>query len=367
MKMRFDKNLDHIKTYEAGKPIELVVREFGIAKKDVVKLASNENPFGCSKKVRKNISKNLHKMSLYPDDSMFMLKAGLAKRFGVDEKNIIIGNGSDQVIEFALRAKNQGAILTAGITFAMYEIYAKQLGLKVLKTPSKSHSLKDFARMYEEHKEQISVVFLCLPNNPLGECLNARDVYNFLKTIDKNTLVVIDGAYQEYAAFKDEAKQIKADELIKNFPNALYLGTFSKAYGLGGMRLGYGIGDESVIQAMYKLRPPFNITSLSLQAGIVALKDEKFIQKSLEKNAKELKKYEKFAQDLGIKYIPSYTNFITFLMPKEKKSTNISDFLLKKGIIVRNLASYGLNAIRITVGTKQQNKRFFRVYKRAFG
>lgn len=366
--MEFNKHLKDIKVYEAGKPIELVVRDFGIEPKDVIKLASNENPRGCSKKVTKQIAKSLHQMSLYPDDSMFELKSGLSKKYNVKDKNIIIGTGSDQVIDFAIKAKvdeNKG-ILVAGITFAMYEIYAKQAGTKIIKTNSQKHDLKEFKKLYNEHKDEISVIFLCLPNNPLGECLDTKKVYKFLEKIDPNVLVVVDGAYQEYASFKDENKKIDPKDLIEKFPNTIYLGTFSKAYGLGGMRCGYGIAQEEVINALLKLRPPFNITSLSLKAAIYALKDEKFVQKCLKENFKEMEKYESFVKELGMDFIPSYTNFITILFPKEKNSTQISDLLLKKGIIVRNLASYGMNAIRITIGTKEQNKRFFEEFKSVY-
>lgn len=365
--MKFNKYLKDIKTYEAGKPIELVVREFGISPKDVVKLASNENPRGCSKKVKKEIGKNLSQMSLYPDDSMFELKEGLSQKFKVEDENIIIGSGSDQIIEFAVRAKGEGAILCAGVTFAMYEIYAKQLGLKVLKTSSPTHNLDEFRELYKKHEKEISIIFLCLPNNPLGECLDKKDVYKFMEEIDKDKLIVVDGAYQEYATFKQKSKKISPKNLIKTFPNALYLGTFSKAYGLGGMRCGYGIGGKDIIQNLYKLRPPFNITSLSLKAAIFALKDEKFVKDSLRENMKELKKYEKFAKKKGIKYIPSFTNFITFLLPNEKNSTKISNLLLKNGIIVRNLAAYGVNGIRVTIGTKKQNGRFFEIFKKIYG
>lgn len=364
--MKFSKHLKDIKTYEAGKPIELVVREFGIKPKDVIKLASNENPRGCSKKVKEEIKKNLHQMSLYPDDSMYELKEGLGQKYKVKDENIIIGSGSDQIIEFAVRAKGKGAILSAGITFAMYEIYSKQLGLQVIKTKSNTHNLDQFKELYKANKDKISIIFLCLPNNPLGECLDKKDVYEFIKEVDEDVLVVVDGAYQEYASFKQKSKKISPKNLIKTFPNTLYLGTFSKAYGLGGMRCGYGIGDKSIIENLYKLRAPFNITSLSLKAAVYALKDEKFVEDSLKENLHELKKYEKFAKNMKLEFIPSYTNFITFLLPNEKNSTKISNLLLKKGIIVRNLASYGINAIRVTIGTKEQNVRFFDMFKKIY-
>lgn len=361
--MNFNSVLDDVKTYEAGKPIELVVREFGIEPKDIIKLASNENPRGCSPKVTEVLSKNLHLASLYPDDSMFELKEGLAKRFSVNDKNIIIGAGSDQVIEFAIGAKAnaKSKILMAGITFAMYEIYAMQLGIKAIKTSSITHNLQEFEALYEKYKSEISIIFLCLPNNPLGECLSKDEVYEFLSKIDKNILVVVDGAYQEYATFKDKTKEIKPSELIKKFPNTLYLGTFSKAYGLGGLRCGYGVANEHIIKTLHKLRPPFNITSLSLKACIEALKDEAFVHECLKENFSQMSRYETFAKEVGADFIPSYTNFITLKLPKEKNSSKISELLLKKGIIVRDLASYGINSIRITIGTPTQNDRVLEV------
>ena len=265
--MKFNENLANLVSYEAGKPIELVVREYGIDAKDVIKLASNENPYGTSPAVVKAVGEIVNKMHLYPDDSYFELKAALASKFGVSEKSIVIGSGSDQIIEFAVHAKANAkrGILTAGITFAMYEIYAKAAGAKVFKTKSKEHDLGEFLQIYKAKKDEIGVIFLCVPNNPLGGCLYAEEIYKFLEQIDPDTLVVIDGAYQEFAKFKDAKKEIRPRELIAKFPNAIYLGTFSKAYGLGGMRVGYGIGEENVMSELGKLRAPFNITTLSLK------------------------------------------------------------------------------------------------------
>ena len=356
--MEFNEVLKDIKVYEAGKPIELVVREFGIKKDDIIKLASNENPYGASPKAMRAVKKEAHNMNIYPDDSSYRLKEALSLRFGVEKSNVIIGAGSDQVIEFCVRAKAMGSVLMAKTTFAMYEIYAKGVGAKIIKTPSHEHNLEEFYQAYRQNPE-ISVIFLCLPNNPLGECLDADEVYSFLEKIDKNTLVVIDGAYQEYASFKDDAKRIDPSFLIKRFTNTIYLGTFSKAYGLGGMRVGYGIADPLIINALYKLRPPFNITTLSLLAACEALEDEDFVKESIRKNFIQMQRYEEFAKKNGIKYIKSYTNFITFKLDKLKNSKIISEALLKKGIIVRDLSSYGLNAIRVTIGKAEENDRFF--------
>jgi histidinol-phosphate aminotransferase len=360
--MKFNEALDSLINYEAGKPIELVVREYGIKAKDVIKIASNENPYGCSPKVVEAIQNEVFKMSLYPDDSMYELKEALAAKYDVGSENIIIGSGSDQVIEFSLFAKANASnkIMMAKTTFAMYEIYGKRTSATILKTPSHEHKIEEFLDIYKSNKN-IAVIFLCLPNNPLGECLNKEEVFEFLKEVSNDTLVVIDGAYQEFAGFKDKNKKICPKDLIESFPNAIYLGTFSKAYGLGGMRTGYGVGDKDIIKTLHKLRSPFNITTLSLKAAIEALKDEKFVKKTVVKNFEEMIRYENFAEELDIEFIPSYTNFITY--KTQKNSSLICEELMKKGVIIRDLKSYGLNAVRITIGTKEQNDRLFKVFK----
>ncbi len=357
--MKFNPVLDNLVSYEAGKPIELVVRDFGIDPKDVVKLASNENPYGCSPKVQQAIADIVSKMALYPDDSMYKLKEGLSKRFNVDEREIIIGAGSDQVIEFAIHAKAnaQSKILINSITFAMYEIYAHHIGAEVVRTKSREHNMDEFYELYLEHKP--SIIFLCIPNNPTGESVDASAVKEFIAKIDKETLVIVDGAYMEYTHYKDPSKALMPDELISSFENVLYLGTFSKAYGLGGMRVGYGIASRDIITALYKLRPPFNITTLSLEAASVALEDEAFVEFSIAKNFEEMDRYDAFAEKMGIQTIDSYTNFVTLCLNDDQSSTEIADALLRQGMIVRNLKGYGLNAIRVTIGTPAQNDRFF--------
>ncbi len=365
--MNFNEELKDIKNYSAGKPIELVVREYGIKAEDVIKMASNENPYGTSPLVVEAVRKVCDKMYLYPDDSMYELKDGLLNRFGVTESNIIIGAGSDQILEFIVRAKanKNNSVLMAKTTFAMYEIYAKAVGTAILKTSSHVHKLDEFRDIYKK-RDDVKIIFLCLPNNPIGECLTKDEVYQFLREIDDDTLVVIDGAYQEFALYKDKNMKIDPADLIKEFPNAIYLGTFSKAYGLGGMRVGYGIANETIISSLMKLRPPFNITTLSLKAAIEALKDEEFVEKSMFLNFEEMKRYEKFANDIGIEIVPSYTNFITFLLKDDKNSTFIANSMLKKGIIIRDLSSYGLNAVRVTIGTSEQNSQFFATFSKIY-
>jgi histidinol-phosphate aminotransferase len=361
--MKFNKHLDNINSYEAGKPIELVVREFGIDPKKVIKMASNENPFGMSKRVSDAISQNAYKGYLYPDDSMFELKKGLAKRFDLNEDEIIIGAGSDQVLEFISRAKlsENSKVLMNKITFAMYSIYSKQVGAEIFTTDSTHHDLNQFLDIYK--KENPEVIFICTPNNPTGEAIERDRLYSFLDNIDHETLVVVDGAYMEYAQRKDDNFKIEPKEIIEKYPNVIYLGTFSKAFGLGGMRVGYGIAKSSIISSLYKVRPPFNITTLSLLSAIEALKDLDFVENSISVNFSEMKRFEDFAKDLGFEFITSATNFITILLPERYNSSNISDYLLRVGIIVRNLKGYGLNAVRITIGKPEENSRFFEVFK----
>jgi histidinol-phosphate aminotransferase len=361
--MNFNKELETIKTYEAGKPIELVVREFGIEPSQIIKLASNENPHGCSLKVQEAVSKIVANMSMYPDDSMYALKEALSSRFDVNENELIIGAGSDQIIEFLIHAKASAdsKILMSRVTFAMYEIYARHVGATVIRTPKYEHDFDEFYEAYQN--ENPSIIFICTPNNPTGDAVDKEALFDFLKKIDSETLVVIDGAYMEYAAFKDASKAVSPKELITTFDNVIYLGTFSKAYGLGGMRVGYGIASEPIIKALYKLRPPFNITTLSLEAAIVALQDDAFVQDSVKDCFDEMHRYEMFAVQHGLDVIPSYTNFVTLVLRDNYNSSQLAEALLKKGVIIRDLSSYGLNAIRVTVGTATQNTLFFKQFE----
>jgi len=364
--IKYNKALKDIKVYEAGKPIELVVREFGIAAQDVVKLASNENPIGTSPVVKQAIIDNAAKAHLYPDDSMYALKDALATKYGVEDSNIIIGAGSDQVLEFISRAvlDEKSSVLMSAVTFAMYEIYAKQMGAKVLRTLSYEHKYDEFIEAYEMRKPKI--VYICTPNNPTGDATSKEEVMRIIRAIGDETIVVVDGAYMEYASAKDKAYAITPKDIME-FPNVIYLGTFSKAYGLGGMRVGYGIAQEGLIAQLYKMRPPFNISTLSLAAAIAACKDESFIEESITLHQEQIARYEAFAKENGFEYIESYTNFITYLFDDKMDSTEISDALLKRGVIIRNLASYGMNAIRVTVGTQKQNDIFFQNFLELLG
>jgi histidinol-phosphate aminotransferase len=354
--VKYNKILDDIKSYEAGKPIELVVREYGKAACDIVKLASNENPNGASPSVIRKIQDVASSASIYPDDSFFELKSALAKYYETQNDNIIIGAGSDQILEFVSHAvlNKDETVLMNNVTFAMYEIYAKVTGAKIVKTDSIHHDLDQFYTLYEEHKPKL--IFICTPNNPTGDALKYDDLFNFLDKIDEETLVVVDGAYMEYAKAKDSAYYVTPKMLMERYNNVLYAGTFSKAYGLGGMRVGYGIGGSEMIKALHKLRPPFNITTLSLAAAIEALKDQSFVADCISTNYEQMVQYEEFAEELGLETIPSFTNFITLIL-KEHNSKEVAQTLLEQGIIIRDISGYGVNAIRITIGRATQNER----------
>lgn len=363
--MHFNPLLENIKNYEPGKDIERIAEEYGVS--EVIKLASNENPLGVSPRVLEAIRQNAHLAHLYPDDSMRELKCKLSKHYKVHENELIIGAGSDQIIEYAVRAKlcPQSAYLQCGVSFAMYEIYAKQVGAKIYKTQHITHHLEELKSLYNRHKKEIKIVFLCVPNNPLGECLFSWEVEEFVSIVDEDCLVIIDGAYNEFAGYKDELKRLRPAHLVQKFSNVLYLGTFSKLYALGGLRIGYGIARKDIIQALYKLRAPFNVTYLSLKAASAALDDVEFVQKTLENNFAQMQKYEQFAQKNSIKTIESYTNFIGYFFDT-KNSTQLCEKLLKAGIIIRDLKAYGLNAVRISMGTTYENERFFTEFEKIF-
>lgn len=360
--MGFKKHLDNLKVYETGKPIELVVREFGI--KDVIKLGSNENSLGVSKAVIKALKKESKNAFLYPDDSAYELKDALSKKYKVYPKNIILGSGSDQILDLITRSicTSKSRVLMSAATFAMYEIYAKQNEAEIIRTKSGEHNADEFIELAKKHA--VDIIFLCLPNNPLGDCLKKDEVVRIIEGVSKNCLVVLDCAYNDYAAFKDKSRQILPNEFISRFENVIYLGTFSKLYGLAGLRVGYGIAREGIIDKLASLRAPFNVNAFGLKAALIALKDSDFVESSLKNNLKEMERFREFAKHNVIRFVESYANFITLYLGENLKDPNgfipdsseLCGILLKKGIIIRDLKSYNLNAVRITIGTKDQNK-----------
>ncbi len=353
--MKFNQHVCNLPTYEVGKPLEDVVHGDSVSYNQVIKLGSNENPFGVSPFAKHAIIENASLASVYPDDSYFELKEVLSKKYSVESGNVIVGSGSDQIIELCIHAvcNSESKILTSKTTFAMYEIYAQHVNANVIKTDDFLHNLDSMLKLYKKYKPDI--IFLCTPNNPLGEALKKDDVIRFLNALDDDCLVVLDCAYMEYCAYKDDEYLISPIDVLQ-FSNVIYLGTFSKLYGLGGMRVGYGIANKYIIDTINKLRPPFNVTHISSKAAIAGLNDSDFIALSLKNNFDEMERYNKFALDKSLKILESYANFVTFLLHNQLNSTKIVNYLLQQGIIVRDLKSYGLNAIRITIGIASQNE-----------
>ncbi len=236
--MIYNRYLDSIKSYEAGKPIELVVREFGVKPEDVVKLASNENPLGVSPKASKAIAESATKANLYPDDSMYELKAQLSKKFNVEDKNLIIGAGSDQVLEFIshIKLNENSKILTSKVTFAMYDIYAKSFGAEVIKTDNYRHIVDEFREKIEQ--ENPDIVYICTPNNPTGDATKREDVFKIIESTPKESLVVIDGAYMEYV--DDESYKITPNDIL-NFENCYLPWDTLKSLWVWGYESRYGV------------------------------------------------------------------------------------------------------------------------------
>lgn len=356
--MEFNDYVNDLDTYKLGKSLMQIADRLGIAPQDIVKLDSNENPYGSSKEALLEMNRAMWECSVYPDDSLSNLKEVLAKHYNVKSSNIVVGTGRSQVIDMAMRAKCSPGdkILSAATSSALYQIYAERVGAQMYHTPSDMHKVEEFVDRYKEIKPEI--IFLSLPNNLLGDCLDAQQVYEILEQIDGNTLVVLDGAFQEYASFKDATKEIKPSEMLKRHKNILYLGTFSKVYGLAGMRIGFGIASEEATEAFNKFRPPYNITTLSIYAAIAAIKERSYIDECVRKNFQEMERFEKFADENSLAFLPSYANFLT--MPLNVyNSPRVVEGLMKKGVLVYDLKKHDINAIRVTIGKPAQNDIFF--------
>jgi len=352
MKNILRKDINRLNAYIPGKPIDLVQRELGIKK--VIKLASNENPFGASLKVKKAIKNNLKDIFRYPDGGCYYLKKALAKKLNVSSENLLFGNGSDEIIDIIIKTfLNPGEeVLTSETTFVEYEIIAKANGFQ-----EKCIPLKDFRYDLEAIKNNITektkVIFIANPNNPTGTYVTKEEFSRFIKEIPQDKLVVIDEAYREFIDVKNFPDTIN----YINNANLIILRTFSKAYGLAGCRIGYAVANTEFISAMEKIRQPFNVNLLAQIAAQAALGDEKYLTKTQRTVRIEREKMYKEFRSMGIKHIPSQANFVMF----ETKMDGLALFrkLLKEGIIIRDLKQYNLdNFVRVTIGKPRENKFF---------
>ncbi|MDD5005661.1 MAG: histidinol-phosphate transaminase [Candidatus Omnitrophica bacterium] len=358
MKEILRKDIDRINAYVPGKPIDLVQREMGIKK--VIKLASNENPFGVSPKAKKAIQKSLNEVFRYPDGSCYYLKNTLAKKLRLSPDNILFGNGSDEIIDIIIKTfLNAGEeVLTSQTTFVEYEIIAKANGFRENCIPLKNFRY-DLDAIKNNINEKTKVIFIANPNNPTGTYVNENELSKFIKEVPKDKLIVVDEAYWDFTDVDDFPGTI--DKI--NSENLIVLRTFSKAYGLAGLRIGYAVANSTFIKAMEKIRQPFNVNTLAQRAAQAVLNDDKFLEKTRKLIIAERKKIYQEFKKMNIEYVPSQANFIMF--KTEMDGLALCKQLLKKGIIIRDLKQYGLeNFVRVTIGKPWENKLFIRTLKK---
>jgi len=344
-----------IAPYQPGKPISELAREMGLDEAAIVKLASNENPRGIGPRTRAAIEAAIAEVARYPDGNGFELKSALARRYGVDMSSIVLGNGSNDVLELVAAAflgPGRAAVLSQH-AFAVYPLATQARGARAIVVPAKSfaHDLEAMARAIDDESY---VAWIANPNNPTGTFAPADKVEAFLRRVPERVLVVLDEAYNEYLA-----PDLRVDTLkwIKRHPNLVVTRTFSKAYGLAGLRVGYAVAHPSVADVMNRVRQPFNVNSIALAAAQAALDDMEFVARSYAENLQGLKQLEEGARGLGLDFIPSHGNFLAV---RVGKATEIYKRLLRRGVIVRPVGGgYGLpEHLRVTVGTPQENEKF---------
>ena len=354
----FKQNLTNIKPYHPGKPIEEVLRDKKI--KNIIKLSSNENPFGPSPKAYKLAKKILANVHFYPEKEAPDLKRAIARQYQLRPENIIVGNGSDEVMQMCAAATiNSGdEVITADCTFALYEFVARLFEGTPVFVPLKQYTY-DLDAIYSKITDRTRLIFIANPNNPTGTIVKDSELKAFLEKVPDHVFVVIDEAYGEYTEDMDYP-DIIAD--ISKRKNLIVLRTFSKIYGLAGLRLGYGMAHPEVIQMLEKTRLPFNTNRIAQLCGIAAMDDRSFIKKSIINNRSQKKFLCRHLDKMGISYIETQANFLAILFSRPGR--DIAAQLLKKGIIVRPMDSFGMpNAIRVTIGMPENNKRFIAALK----
>lgn len=342
--------------YQPGKPIEELEREYGLS--GVIKLASNENPLGPSPDVLRTISDSLSELSRYPDGNGFVLKQALCKRFDLEPGQITLGNGSNDVLELIARAfvTPDNEVIFSQHAFAVYPLVTRAIGARAVMTPASAWG-HDLDAMREAVTERTRLIFIANPNNPTGTWLSKPALHDFLKQIPPHVLVVLDEAYFEYAADPMMGVADYPDGLqwLAEFPNLIVTRTFSKAYGLAGLRVGYAVSHPDVADYLNRVRQPFNLNHLALAAAATALTDTAHLQRSVALNVAGLKQYYAAFDRLGLDYIPSAGNFVTV---KVGAAAGINEQLLRRGIIVRPVANYDLpEHVRISVGSEKENQR----------
>ncbi len=369
MSIQFPTYIEQLKPYIAGKPIEETQREYGV--KRVIKLASNENPLGPSPKALQAMKKAMGELQLYPDASGFHLRASLAKLEKVSFDEIVLGNGSNEVIELLIRTfcvPGDFMVASDGV-FAAYPISARIQGVETLFTRMIQDFRFNLDAMLEQVKKnpRVKIVALPNPNNPTGTYVTGPELVSFLTEVEKvrdgSVHVILDYAYWEYVSAKDLPDPIP---LFKRFSNVSVLKTFSKIYGLGGLRVGYGVIRPELSKMVQKVRMPFNVSSLGLVGAEAALKDKAFIRKSIQLNRVGMKKMQAAYDALKIPYLPSQGNFILINSRQGlgMSGPEVFEACLRMGVILRPVANYGMpDWVRITIGTESENRILLKALK----
>ncbi len=341
-----------LQPYQPGKPEEELERELGLT--NIVKLASNENPMGPSPSVVAGLSGALPGLARYPDGSAFRLKQRLSEFLSVGEDQLTLGNGSNDVLELIARvylnADNEAIV--SEHCFVVYPLAARAIGARLTVIPANEYG-QDLTATLAAITDKTRMIFIANPNNPTGTWLDVGAVTGFLDQVPENIIVVLDEAYFEYLQHPDYPDGIR---LLDRYPNLVVTRTFSKAYGLAGLRVGYAVSRPDIADLMNRARQPFNVNSLSLLAAEIALDDQAHVQKAVSLNQQGLEHLMKACDEMGLGYIPSAGNFLTIDFGRD--AAPIYDALLHRGVIVRPIGVYGLpNHLRATVGLSSENDR----------
>ena len=355
--------LKTLPTYQPGRPIEEVARELNLPADSIIKVASNENPFGPSPLALAALQKAIAGVNLYPDGNAFYLKQKLAAKLGVETSNLILGNGSNEIIEFASRAllTPDSNIVVSQYCFAIYPIVAKMLGANVITVPAKNYG-HDLPAMLRAITPKTRIVFVANPNNPTGTLASREELIKLVNEVPDDVLLVLDEAYIEFLS--DPVDLIPLIRLGAR-KNLILMRTFSKIYGLAGLRIGYGIAAPELAAALEKIRQPFNANLLAQTAALAALDDDEHVRKTRQNNFTGLEFFMKAFRQLHLEFVPSYANFILVRVGEGQK---VFDAMQKLGVITRPMGGYQLPEwIRISIGTQKENERSLAALKTALG
>jgi histidinol-phosphate aminotransferase len=351
-----------IAPYQPGKPISELERELGIT--GIVKLASNENPLGASPKAINAAHAALDEINLYPDGNSFALKDALVKHYGVDHDRVVLGNGSNDLLELSARA-----FLTVGDkvvysdhSFAVYALASQAVGAVGVSAAAKDFGHDLDAMLKAAVEQRAKMIFIANPNNPTGTFVSGEALKGFLRKLPPSILVVLDEAYNEYLPVECRYDSVK---WLREFPNLIISRTFSKAYGLASLRVGYALGDAQVMDMLNRVRQPFNVNSVAQAAAVAALRDTDFVRQSFELNLRGMKRIVEGLGRLGLQHIPSFGNFVSF---KIENAGRIYRRLLELGVIVRPIANYEMpDYLRVSIGLESENEKFLSALRQALG